>query len=72
MPVSSYSSKSDHTQVDYHLLLKARLPVPTAARFMPSSVLDLIARNIMHRRITEIAEGFIARSISAFREKGHA
>ena len=64
---SIFSENKNHTQIDYHLQLKARLPVPVAARFMPSSMLDLIARNIMHRRITEIVEGFIERSIAAYK-----
>jgi hypothetical protein len=65
---SIFIENQDHTQVDYYLQLKARLPVPSAARLMPSSVLDIVARNIMHRRINEIAEGFIERSVAAYRE----
>jgi hypothetical protein len=69
-----YSSESvfrqtgNQTMIDYRLSLKARLPVPIAARIMPVSMLDLIAKNIMYRRIYEIADGFIEGSVQSYKQ----
>lgn len=67
-----YSSKSvfypagAETTIEYSLQLRADLPTPVGLRFMPGSVVNHVARNITRRRIREIAEGFIERSIDAF------
>jgi hypothetical protein len=54
------------TEIDYRLELSASLPVPFAARIMPSSVLNSIAHNITNWRIHEIAHGFIQRSVQDY------
>jgi hypothetical protein len=67
-----FSSKSvfhpagDETTVEYSLELRADLPTPGELRFMPTSVVNRIVHSITQRRIGEIAEGFIERSIDAF------
>ncbi len=68
---SVFHEIGDQTRIDYSLKLEAHLPVPTVAFFMPPSVRDRIASSITHWRISEIAEGFIYRSIRAYeRENG--
>lgn len=67
-----FSSKSvfhpagDETTVEYSLELRADLPTPGGLRFMPRSVVNHVAHSITRWRISEIAEGFIERSIDAF------
>lgn len=66
---STFRPQNGATRVNYRLSLRARLPVPFAARFMPASMLDLIAGNILNRHIHEIAGEFITRSVTAYRKK---
>jgi hypothetical protein len=67
-----FSSKSlfhavrDETVIEYSLQLKANLPTPQGLRLMPSGMVNRLAHNITARRIREIADGFIERSIDAF------
>lgn len=56
----------DDTQIEYILRLKAELPTPLGLRLMPTRAVDAIAENIVHRRMREISDGFIERSIHAF------
>ncbi|MBN1148096.1 MAG: hypothetical protein JXA78_12630 [Anaerolineales bacterium] len=63
---SLFAEEGDRTRVDYYLQIWATLPTPHGIRFMPNIVLNNIARTITQRRIHEIAEGFIERSVSAF------
>jgi hypothetical protein len=63
---SIFHPHGDQTLLDFRMRLHARLPRPLALRFMPGTVLDAIARNIAQRRIQEIAEGFVERSIRAY------
>jgi hypothetical protein len=65
--VSHFREQGDLTQVEYKLRLNASLPVPLGVRFMPDSVLSNIASNITQWRIHEIANGFIERSLRAYR-----
>lgn len=65
---SVFTAEGGQTRIDYQLNLRARLPVPTAARLMPASVLDMIARNVMNKRIDEIVSGFINRSIQEYQK----
>jgi hypothetical protein len=65
--LSKFVPNGDATKIDYKLVLKARLPVPFAARIIPVSVLDAVASGIIERRVTEIAEGFIQNSVTAYR-----
>jgi hypothetical protein len=68
----AYSSKSvfhpanGETLIEYQLCLQADLPTPLGLRLMPGSVVDRIAQNITERRLCEIADGFIQRSIAAY------
>ena len=66
---STFYDAGEQTKIDYVLSLRARLPIPIGARIIPATVLDLIAQNIMSRRIDEIADGFIKRSIEAFQNQ---
>lgn len=61
-----FAAPNGETRIEYRLELKAQLPTPKALQFMPAVVVDSIAGSITHRRIAEIAEGFIKRSINAF------
>jgi hypothetical protein len=64
--LSSFHEQGERTRIDYQLNLHAELPVPYAIRFMPASILQNVARGIMQRRIEEIVEKFIQRSIEAY------
>jgi hypothetical protein len=66
---SAFRAAGDHTRVDYHLVLKARLPRPLGLKLIPDGILERIAHNITMWRIHEIADGFIERSIREF-ERG--
>jgi hypothetical protein len=67
-----YSSKSvfraagKQTAIEFSLKLRADLLSPLGLRLMPGGIVNRIAHNITRRRIREIAEGFIERSIDAF------
>ena len=64
---SVFRDEGAQTRIDYRLHLQAALPVPPSARmFIPAAVLDLIAQSIMYRRIDEIADGFILKSIQSY------
>jgi hypothetical protein len=69
MSESNFHEQGEHTQIDYHLRLHADLPVPYAIRFMPASLLQNIACGVTQRRIEEIAEKFIQRSIEAYQQQ---
>ena len=64
---SSFYPEDDQTQIIYQVQLHANLPAPLALRLMPGMVIDGIANQITNYRIREIADGFIERSIEAFR-----
>jgi hypothetical protein len=63
---SVFYADGGETAVEYGLELRAELPTPGGLRFMPRSVVNHIAHSITQSRISEIAEGFIERSIDAF------
>lgn len=63
---SIFINRGNHTEIDYHFNLRARLPIPFGIRFMPTQVVNSIANSITTWRIEEIVEGFIERSILAF------
>jgi hypothetical protein len=63
---SIFTDLGNQTEIDYHLSLRARLPIPFGIRLMPTSLLNSIAHSITQWRIDEIAEGFIKRSLQAY------
>ena len=63
---SVFQAAGRQTKVDYNLQLQADLLSPLGLRLMPGGVVNRIAHNITRRRIREIADGFIERSIDAF------
>jgi hypothetical protein len=63
---SVFYADGGETTVEYSLELRAELPTPGGLRFMPRSVVNHIAHSITQSRISEIANGFIERSIDAF------
>lgn len=68
-----YSSRSvfrevgDRCEILFVMELSAELPQPLGLRFIPGSVLNGIADNITNRRMNEIVDGFIAKSIIAYK-----
>jgi hypothetical protein len=64
---SIFSNTGQSTEVEYQFHLSGELPVPLGIRFMPESVLNGIASSITQWRIDEIVDGFIQRSIDAYR-----
>jgi hypothetical protein len=66
---SRFLPAGNQTRVEYDLALQAELPTPAAAHIIPDSVRRRAARSIAGRRIQEIADGFIGRSIAAFLQK---
>jgi len=63
---STFHDMGNQTKIAYTLRLRADLPTPLGLRAMPGLVVGGIARSITNKRIREITEGFIARSIDAF------
>jgi hypothetical protein len=66
---SKFHEHGEQTKIEYHLNLHADLPIPYAIRFMPTPILQNIAHNITQRRIEEIVEKFIQRSIEAYQQQ---
>jgi len=66
--MSTFKPAQEGTQVDYELELASDMPVPFAIQFMPDGIVDSIASSIMQKRMQEIIDGFIARSIRAYRQ----
>jgi len=63
---SLFFEEGNQTRIDYRLELRAKLPTPMGLRFVPGTVINGIASSITNRRIKDIADGFIERSIDAF------
>ncbi len=63
---SRFFEVGGETRIDYRLELHAELPPPLGLRLMPGVVVEGIARSITRRRLREIVEGFVERSIAAF------
>lgn len=66
---SRFQAAGDATQVDYRLELRARLPKPFGLGLISDRTVERIAHSIVMRRIEEIADGFIDRSIAAYRQR---
>jgi len=64
---SIFQADGSHTRIDYALQIGARLPKPFGLGLIPDGVMSHIANSIAEWRIHEIAEGFIAKSIEAYR-----
>lgn len=64
---SIFRADGSHTHIDYALQIGARLPKPFGLSLIPDGVMSQIANSIAEWRIHEIAEGFIAKSIEAYR-----
>lgn len=62
----AFHDLGNETKIEYSLQLRAHLPPPRSMRFMPGAMVNRIADNIAERRVREIIEGFIERSIAAF------
>jgi hypothetical protein len=50
----------------YNMELGARLPKPPGVKFLPESVINNITEGITYRRMEEIIDGFITRSMIAY------
>jgi len=59
-------AENNHCQIEYIMELGATLPRPPGIKFVPESVLNSIADNITHRRMEEIIDDFITKSIITF------
>ncbi|MCI0395190.1 MAG: hypothetical protein L0322_09665 [Chloroflexi bacterium] len=57
-----YEDEYETTRVEYYMELSARLPTPLGLQIMPG--LHRVADNITHKRVHEIAEGFVERAIA--------
>ncbi|GAB4495184.1 MAG: hypothetical protein OHK0052_02070 [Anaerolineales bacterium] len=62
------SLDESHTRVTYTLYLKADLPTPLGLGLVPGAVMTGIANGITGRRMREIAQGFIDRSLVDYRK----
>lgn len=56
------------TRVTYTLYLKAALPTPLGLGLVPDAVMNGIANGITGKRMREIAQGFIERSLADYRQ----
>jgi hypothetical protein len=66
---SLFFEEGKATRIEYHLKLRANLPIPLGLRLVPRRVTQSIARSITQWRIDEIVAGFIERSIRVFETK---
>jgi hypothetical protein len=69
LSVSEFKPEGDETRIYYHLTLSGGLPTPKAFSIVPGAITNHIAESIAKRRIFEIADGFIAGSLTDFRRK---
>jgi hypothetical protein len=67
---SMFSVRGQQTEVLYSLRIEAVLPVPLAIQLVPGSLRNRIAQAITHRRMREIADGFVTRSIVDYGDGG--
>lgn len=63
---SVFRDLGERTRVEYRLALKAFIPKPFGLSLVPDALLEQIANNIVRRRIYEITDAFVQRSIEAF------
>ncbi len=63
---SIFRDLGERTRVEYRLALKAIIPKPFGLSLVPDALLEQIANNIVRRRIYEITDAFVQRSIEAF------
>jgi Polyketide cyclase / dehydrase and lipid transport len=61
-----FHPQGDATRIDYELELGAELPVAGSLRLIPTAMLDASAERIFRRRLDEILDGFVQRSIAAY------
>ena len=66
---SLFFEEGKTTRIEYHLKLRANLPIPHGLRLVPRRVTQTIARSITQWRIDEIIAGFIERSVRVFETK---
>lgn len=66
---STFLAAGGETQVIYRLTLNARLPKPLGLQLISDRALERIAHSIVMRRIHEIADGFVERSLADFEKK---
>ena len=66
---ATFRDEGEQTRIEYKLQLQADLPRPLGMRLMLKSAVNSIARGMTNRRIKEIAEHFIASSVSNFQGK---
>lgn len=62
-----FQAHGEATRIDYELRLGAELPVPVALRLIPAAVIDVRAGRVFRARLDEILDGFVQRSIAAYR-----
>jgi hypothetical protein len=67
---STFHGDDSQTDIDFSLQLEATLPIPRGLKLMPDGLLSSIASDITQWRIREIADGFMHRSILAYRTDG--
>lgn len=67
LSTSIFHPADEGTRIDYKLDLKSELPVPLGARLMPIGIIENLANSITRSRMQEIIEGFISRSLRAYR-----
>ena len=62
-----FRAEKDATRVDYALKLAATLPTPGALRLLPERLVNERAGHRFRMRLDEILDGFVERSIAAYR-----
>src|SRR5512135_1314670 len=61
-----FHAHGEATRVDYELKLGAELPVAGSLRLIPTAMLNASAERIFRRRLDEILDGFVRRSIDVY------
>jgi hypothetical protein len=64
-----FHANADATRIEYELKLRAALPVATSLSLIPTVLLDRSAGRIFSARLDEILDGFVERSIAAYRRE---
>lgn len=65
---STFHPQNGSTRIEYKLRIQSELPVPLGTQLVPQRIVESISNNITHRRMEEIARGFIERSLSAYQQ----
>lgn len=63
----AFHPQGDATRIEYALKIAAQVPTPGSLRIIPAALADARATRRLSARLDEIVDGFVRRSIAAYR-----